>query len=56
VGAARILGVPTLDSSEVNVTKRRVGIAAIIILMLAIGTWVALPKHGAPSGSAVIWV
>jgi hypothetical protein len=33
-------------------TKRRIGLAGIILLMFAIGVWVVLPKHSSPSGSA----
>jgi TPR repeat protein len=33
------------------ITRRRIGIAGIILLMIAIGIWVALPKHSSPSGS-----
>jgi hypothetical protein len=33
-------------------SRRRIGIVGIIILMLAIGVWVVLPKHSGSSGSA----
>lgn len=32
-------------------TKRRMGLAGIIIVMLGVGVWVALPKHSDSSGS-----
>jgi hypothetical protein len=32
-------------------TRRRIGLAGIALLMVAIGVWVALPKHGSSSGS-----
>jgi TPR repeat protein len=52
MGSVAILGVQTLGSSDRNVTKRRMGIAGLILLMLAIGMWAALPKHPRSSGSA----
>jgi len=33
------------------VTRRRIGIGGLTILMLAIGVWVALPKHSDLRGS-----
>jgi len=33
-------------------TRRRIGIGGLILLMLAIGVWVALPKHSSSSGAA----
>jgi hypothetical protein len=32
-------------------SKRRIGVAGIILLMIAIGVWVALPKRSGPPGS-----
>jgi hypothetical protein len=32
--------------SNVSMNKRRIGIAGMIILLIAIGVWLALPKHG----------
>ncbi len=31
--------------------RRRIGLAGIILLTIAIGVWVSLPKHSSPSGS-----
>jgi hypothetical protein len=39
--------------SGVSMTKRRIGIAAIILLMLTVGIWVGLQRHRGQSGSAV---
>jgi len=52
MGAVSILEVQALDSGEPNVTKRRIGIGRIILLMMAIAVWVTLPKHNGSSGSA----
>ena len=35
----------------ITVSKRRIGIAGIILLMIAIGVWVVLPKHSSAPGS-----
>jgi hypothetical protein len=50
MGAIPILDVPTLGSSECIVTKKRIGIGGLIFLMIAIGIWAILPKHGSLSG------
>jgi TPR repeat protein len=51
MGVTPILDVPTLGSSECIVTKRCIGIGGVILLMIAIAIWVALPGHGGPTGS-----
>jgi TPR repeat protein len=51
MGAVPILGVQTSGSSDGNVTKRRIGIAGIILLIIAIGIWAILPEHGGSSKS-----
>jgi hypothetical protein len=33
-------------------TRRRIGLAGIILLLIVVGIWVVLPKHGSSSGSA----
>jgi TPR repeat protein len=52
MGAIPILAAQALDPSEHDVTKKRVGIAGLIVLMIAIGIWAILPKHGRSPGSA----
>jgi hypothetical protein len=34
-----------------DMSKRRIGVAGVIVLMVAIGVWVAVPKHSSSSGS-----
>src|SRR5882757_1041396 len=37
-------------------SRRRIGISGLVVLMIAIGTWLASPKHSSSSGSAVTQV
>src|SRR5580698_5171633 len=46
MGAVPILELQALGSSGCIVTKTGIGIGGIILLMIAIGIWMALPEHG----------
>ena len=52
MGAIPILAAQALDPSEHDVTKKRVGISGLVVLMIAVGIWLASPKHSSSSGSA----